>query len=88
MTSFTGECTIVSDEFTRRIGYLRTQGYDIRTISLPGDRLQLRVTKGNIKAARMFSMDELKTANIDLFLYTLERMVEKIDEYKENKNEH
>lgn len=73
---------ITSDKFLSRVGQLREQGYDTNWISYPGNLLQLRVTKGDIKAARMFSMDELETANMDLLLYTLERLVENIDNFK------
>ena len=69
----------ISDKFTRRTEELRKQGYDTTWVMYPRDLLQLRVTKGNINAARMFSMEELETANLDLFLYTLERLVENID---------
>lgn len=73
---------ITSDKFLTRTAQLRKQGYDTKWISYSNKLLQLRVTKGNINAARMFSMDELETANIDLFLYTLERLVENIDNFK------
>lgn len=73
---------ITSDKFLTRTAQLRKQGYETTWISYPGNLLQLRVIKGDIKAARMFSMDELETANIDLFLYTLERLVENIDNFK------
>lgn len=75
---------ITSDKFLARSAQLRKQGYDTKWISYPHDLLQLRVTKGDVKSARMFSMEELETANIDLLLYTLERLVENIDNYKEN----
>lgn len=79
---------ITSDKFLTRTAQLRKQGYDTTWVMYPRDLLQLRVTKGDIKAARMFSMEELETVNMDLLLYTLERLVENIDNYKENKNEH
>ena len=74
---------ITSDKFLTRSAQLRSQGYDTKWISYPRNLLQLRVTKGNIIATRMFSMGELEAANIDLLLYTLERLVENIDNYKE-----
>lgn len=73
---------ITSDKFLTRTEQLRKQGYDTKWISYPRNLLQLRVTKGDIKAARMFSMEELETVNMDLLLYTLERLVENIDNYK------
>lgn len=73
---------ITSDKFLTRTAQLRKQGYDTKWISYPGNLLQLRVTKGDIKAARLFSMEELETVNIGLLLYTLERLVEKIDNFK------
>ena len=74
---------IISDKFSSRVEQLRKQGYDTKWISYPRNLLQLRVTKGDIKAARMFSMEELETVNMDLLLYTLERLVENIDNFKE-----
>ena len=73
---------ITSNKFLTRTAQLRKQGYDTKWISYSDRLLQLRVTKGDIKAARMFSMDELETVNMDLLLHTLERLVENIDNYK------
>lgn len=73
---------ITSDKFLTRTAQLRNQGYDTKWISYSDRLLQLRVTKGDIKAGRMFSMEELETVNMDLLLHTLERLVENIDNYK------
>lgn len=73
---------ITSDKFLTRTAQLRKQGYDTKWISYSDKLLQLRVTKGDIRAARMFSMEELETVNIDLLLYTLECLVENIVNYK------
>ena len=71
-----------SDKFLTRIGLLSKQGYLIKWIPYPNNRLQLRVIKDNITCAREFSKEELETVNMDLYLYTLERLVEKIDNFK------
>lgn len=53
----------MSDKVLELIVNLASEGYDVRFSDFYGDAIQIRVTRNNLKAAHVISMDEVKQCN-------------------------
>ena len=71
---------VVSNIAFERIVNLLSKGYDVRFRAYYGDQIAIRITKGNVKAERYITIEELKQAKIDFMLFTINRLVDMVDE--------
>lgn len=71
---------LVSNVAFERIVNLMSKGYDVLFRADYGDQIQIRITKGNVKAARYISIDELRQSKIDFMLWTINQLVNMVDD--------
>lgn len=71
---------LISNIAFERIVNLLSKGYDIRLRTDFLDQIEIRITKNGVNAVHFVTIDELKQVKIDYMLYTINRMVDMIDE--------
>lgn len=75
-----GDEHLVSNTAFERIVNLLSKGYEVRVIPVFHNEIQIRISKNGINAAHFISIEEVKQIKIDYMLYTINRLVELVDE--------
>lgn len=71
---------LVSNIAFERIVNLLSKGYDIRLRTDFLDQIEIRITKNGVNAVHFVTIDKLKLVKIDYMLYTINRMVDMVDD--------
>ena len=71
---------LISNIAFERIVNLLSKGYDIRLRTDFLNQIEIRITKNGVNAVHFVTIDELKQVKIDYMLYTINRMVDMVDE--------